>query len=47
MTAGVALAYLDFRLPYLEWRKNLTALAEWHTVFAQRPSMQQTAPPPT
>lgn len=45
VTAGVALAYLDFRLPYLEWRKNLPALAEWHAVFAQRPSMQQTAPP--
>ncbi len=42
---GVALSYLDFRLPYLEWRKNREALANWHTVFAQRPSMQKTQPP--
>jgi len=46
ITAGVALGYLDFRLPYLEWRKNRDALANWYTVFAQRPSMQKTAPPP-
>lgn len=43
---GVALSYLDFRLPYLEWRKNREALTAWHTVFAQRPSMQKTQPPP-
>jgi len=46
ITAGVGLAYLDFRLPYLEWRKERTALADWYTVFAQRPSMQKTQPPP-
>jgi glutathione S-transferase len=45
ITVGVALAYLDFRLPYLEWRKGHGALANWHSVFAQRPSMQQTQPP--
>ncbi|MGQ0586820.1 MAG: glutathione S-transferase family protein [Gammaproteobacteria bacterium] len=46
ITCGVALGYLDFRLPYLEWRKERDALAHWYTVFAQRPSMQKTAPPP-
>ena len=46
ITCGVALSYLDFRLPYLEWRKDRDALAHWHTVFAQRPSMQKTQPPP-
>lgn len=46
ITVGVALAYLDFRLPYLEWRSKREALASWHTVFAQRPSMQKTQPPP-
>ena len=46
ISCGVALSYLDFRLPYLEWRKNREALADWHTVFAQRPSMQKTQPPP-
>ncbi|SFF45782.1 glutathione S-transferase [Fontimonas thermophila] len=45
ITTGVALGYLDFRLPYLEWRKNLPALTQWYEAFAQRPSMQQTMPP--
>ena len=45
ITAGVALGYLDFRLPYLEWRREREALAHWYTVFAQRPSMQKTQPP--
>lgn len=46
ITCGAALGYLDFRLPYLEWRKERDALANWYAVFAQRPSMQKTAPPP-
>lgn len=45
IATGVALAYLDFRLPYLEWRSGREALAAWFTVFAQRPSMQKTQPP--
>lgn len=45
ITCGVALGYLDFRLPYLEWRKGRDGLAHWYTVFAQRPSMQKTQPP--
>jgi glutathione S-transferase len=45
ITCGVAVAYLDFRLPYLEWRKGREGLAHWYTVFAQRPSMQKTQPP--
>jgi len=44
ITVGVALAYLDFRMPYIEWRKSAAALAEWHAAFSQRPSMQLTAP---
>ena len=46
ITCGAALGYLDFRLPYLEWRKEREALSNWYTVFAQRASMQKTAPPP-
>lgn len=46
ITAGVALAYLDFRMPYLEWRKSAPQLAAWHAAFSERPSMQQTAPGP-
>lgn len=45
ISAGVALAYLDLRLPYIEWRKKRDALANWHSVFAQRPSMIKTQPP--
>lgn len=45
ITCGAALGYLDLRLPYLEWRKGREALANWYTVFAQRPSMQKTQPP--
>jgi glutathione S-transferase len=45
ITAGAALGYLDFRLPYLEWRRQRDPLAHWYTVFAQRPSMQKTQPP--
>lgn len=45
ITAGVALAYLDFRMPYLEWRKGREALAAWHETFSQRPSMIKTQPP--
>ncbi|MGA8278121.1 MAG: glutathione S-transferase N-terminal domain-containing protein [Rhodanobacteraceae bacterium] len=40
-----ALAYLDFRLPELDWRKNAPKLAEWQRRAAQRPSMQATVPP--
>ena len=45
ITAGVALAYLDLRMPYVEWRKNHDELAAWYDVFAQRPSMIKTQPP--
>ncbi|HVT37397.1 MAG TPA: glutathione S-transferase family protein [Nevskiaceae bacterium] len=46
ITAGVALSYLELRLPYLEWRALHEPLSAWHTQFAQRPSMLATAPPP-
>ncbi|MGA9422094.1 MAG: glutathione S-transferase N-terminal domain-containing protein [Rhodanobacteraceae bacterium] len=42
-----ALAYLDFRLSGLDWRKNAPKLAEWQRWAAQRPSMQATVPPVT
>ncbi|HEX4870865.1 MAG TPA: glutathione S-transferase family protein [Nevskiaceae bacterium] len=45
ITTGVALAYLDFRLPYLEWRPTRPGLAAWYPGFAQRPSMVRTQPP--
>lgn len=45
ITAAIALSYLDFRLPYLEWRRGHDALAAWHAPMAQRPSMLATQPP--
>jgi len=41
---GVALAYIDFRFPELEWRRGHPAIAAWYETFAQRPSAQQTMP---
>lgn len=45
VTVGVGLAYLDFRLPYLEWRPGHDPLARWYAQFAQRNSMIKTQPP--
>ncbi len=41
---GCALGYLDFRLPDRNWRKGNDVLDDWFAVFAERPSMQATAP---
>jgi glutathione S-transferase len=38
------IGYADFRLPDLGWRGDNPALAEWYAAFADRPSMQATAP---
>jgi glutathione S-transferase len=46
ITTGVALGYLDLRMPYLEWRKGHEPLERWYTAFSQRESMLATAPPP-
>jgi glutathione S-transferase len=40
-----ALAYLDFRHPQLDWRRDAANLAAWMEWAAQRPSMQATQPP--
>ena len=45
VTTGVALAYLDLRMPYIEWRKGHEPLDRWFTAFALRPSMIATEPP--
>lgn len=41
---GVALGYLDFRLPDLDWREGRPRLAAWYATFAERPAMKATAP---
>jgi len=42
---AVALGYLDFRVPDLDWRSNHAGLAQWYAGFAERPSLKETAPP--
>lgn len=44
VSVGVALAYLDLRLPYLEWRRSCEPLAQWHAQFSLRGSMVRTLP---
>jgi glutathione S-transferase len=41
---GVGLAYLDFRLPSIDWRVGRPRLSGWHSVFAEREAMTATAP---
>ena len=41
---GAALGYIDFRHGDLGWRDQNAALADWYAGFAERPSMQATAP---
>jgi glutathione S-transferase len=45
--AGVALSYLDFRIPEYRWRDTQPRLAAWHEGFAGRPSVKATMPPDT
>ena len=42
--AAVALAYVEFRLPHIEWRSDCPALESWFDEFSKRNSMQATIP---
>lgn len=44
INTGVALQYVDFRLPHLEWRSDHPALVRWLEPVLQRPSFTATAP---
>lgn len=44
-TMAAALGYIDFRLPYWDWRNNRELLAGWYAEFSQRPSVIETRPP--
>jgi glutathione S-transferase len=46
ISLACALAYLDFRMPDLNWRRDCPRLAAWHSAASQRPSMQATTPAP-
>jgi glutathione S-transferase len=41
---GCALSYLDFRFAEQDWRRDHPRLADWHALFAERPSVQATLP---
>jgi glutathione S-transferase len=45
ISLGVALGYLDFRFPEIEWRAQHPNLARHHEKLAARPSFLETAPP--
>jgi glutathione S-transferase len=42
LTTGVALCYVDFRFPEIDWRHDRPALAAWHKTFLKRPSVAAT-----
>lgn len=42
---GVALGYLDFRLPDIDWRSGRADLNAWFASFSGRQSFIETAPP--
>jgi glutathione S-transferase len=44
IAVAVALSHLDFRFAEDGWRHHRPGLAAWHARFAERPSMQATAP---
>lgn len=44
ITLACGLAYLDFRLPEVEWRRTYPPLAEWLDEVNRRASMQATVP---
>lgn len=41
---AVALAYVSFRLPHIDWRATHPQLAEWLDAFSERISMVKTKP---
>jgi glutathione S-transferase len=45
ISIGVALSYLDFRFPEIEWRADHPNLARHHEKLVTRSSFQETQPP--
>ncbi|TSE33420.1 glutathione S-transferase N-terminal domain-containing protein [Tepidimonas charontis] len=45
IAVGVALGYLDFRFPDIDWRSAYPNLARLHERLQQRPSFAETLPP--
>ena len=44
IAVGCSIGWLDYRFPDMGWRKDRPALADWYEEFAERKSMQATAP---
>ena len=44
IATACAIDFINFRFPDWNWESNSPRLAEWFRTFAQRPSMQATAP---
>lgn len=44
ITVGSCLGYLDFRFSEEHWRIGRPMLADWYSMFINRPSMEATAP---
>lgn len=44
LALAVALEYLDFRLPEIDWRRDHPALADWHAALADEPLLTTTRP---
>ncbi|OOF21562.1 glutathione S-transferase N-terminal domain-containing protein [Salinivibrio sp. IB872] len=43
IVTGIALSYIDFRLPELQWGESQPLLADWLTRFLERASVKETA----
>ena len=44
IAVGVAIGYIDFRLPELGWAPSHPKLSKWYEGFARRSAMAETAP---
>jgi glutathione S-transferase len=42
IAVAVTLSYIDYRLPEIAWRTGNQKLADFHSAFSERPSMQAT-----
>lgn len=45
LSLATALAYMDFRLSWLQWREQQPKLAQWLDALTGHPAMQETRPP--
>jgi len=46
IAVGCALAYIEFRMPELDWKRSRPRLAAWYAQFCEYPAMKATAAKP-